>query len=247
MIIAIVNQKGGVGKTTTAVTLAHGAALRGYKVELIDLDPQGNCADSLGLDQGNELIPILQGQYKSHIARENLAVIRSDKSTADYKAALAGRQYREWAIAEALETHTADLIVMDCAPSIDVLHVAAINAADYVLIPTKLDQLAVKGILEMLKTLSEVNKRGGKCKLAGIIPTFYDRSTNETQLQLENLAKYFKANLWPVIPVDTKAREATKEGMSLWEYAPGCRALTGIQGIGGGYLAILDRTLNLLK
>jgi chromosome partitioning protein len=249
-VFAIANQKGGVGKTTSAVTLAHGAALKGIPTCLIDLDPQGNVADSLGMAEGNELISWLEGRPVICQAREQLGCIRSDKSTAAIKATLAGRDYREYVISEALE-HPAfqkfELIILDCAPSIDILHVAALTAADYLVIPSRLDQLAVKGILEILRTMASVNKRGAHLKLGGIIPTFFDRSTKESQYQLENLAVHFKHQLWPVVPVDTKIRSANRAGQTLWEFAPACRALRGLGPIGGGYVSVLDRLLTLLK
>ncbi len=253
MIIAVANQKGGVGKTVTAVTLAHGAALRGKMVLLVDLDPQGNVSDSLGLEEENELIHFLEGDsYEVKYGRENLSVIRSDKRTAAYKNILAGRDYRELTIIENLETwkkttwhNWFDLIFLDCAPSIDVLQVAALTAADYLIIPTKLDQFAVKGILEVLRSMAAVNKRGGHLTLAGVVPTFYERTTKESQSQLESLAAQFESAIWPLIPQDVTIRQANRAGQSLWEYAPACRAITGIDGIGGGYASVLNRLLSL--
>lgn len=248
MIIAIANQKGGVGKTVSAVTLAHGAALAGKSVLLVDLDPQGNVADSLGLESGNELIKTLDGMrcaIRPRAELEQLAVMRSDKNTAPFKALLAGRDYRELVIQEALQDLPYEITILDCAPSIDVLHVAALTAADYLVIPTKLDQFAVKGIAEILRTMTGIQRRGGKLSLAGIVPTFYDRTTRETQSQLEHLAAAFGAAVWPVIPQDVTIRQANRLGRTLWEYAPACRAITGIDGIGGGYQSVLNRILNL--
>lgn len=248
-IVAVANQKGGVGKTATAVNLGHGAALRGYTTLVVDLDPQGNVSDSLGVPDGNDLISMLEGGQIAFPVRDNLYLVRSDKQTANYKNVIAGRDYREYVIAEALAPYADrfDLIILDCAPSVDVLHVAALTAADYLVIPTKLDQLAVKGVLEILRTLGAVNRRGGHATLAGIVPTFYDRATNETQLQLEHLAGAFKDSIWPVIPTDVKIRAANRAGKTLWEYSPKCRALVGIAGMGGGYLSVLERLIHLVK
>lgn len=247
-VIAVANQKGGVGKTVTAVTLAHGAAKRGISTLIIDLDPQGNVADSLGLEEGNDLGAMLDGrlQYRSS-GRENLAVVRSDKNTASIKTILAGRDYREYILREALTPvmQLFGLVIFDCAPSIDVLHVASLTAADYLVIPSRLDQFAVKGVLEILRTLAVVNRRGGRCSLAGIVPTFYDRQTLETQMQLENLAAAFRGQIWPMIPQDTLIRRSNRAGKTLWEYAPKSRALLGVEGIGGGYQAVLARMMDL--
>lgn len=248
-VIAVANQKGGVAKTTTAVTLGHGAALRGLEVLLIDVDPQGNVTDSLGLPEGNDLIGLLEKTRLEQLnARPNLDVIRSDKTTASYKNSLAGRDYREYVLSESLEhLRVYDLIIIDCAPSVDVLHVAALTAADWLIVPTRLDQFAVKGVLEILRTVSMVNRRGGKCSLAGIVPTFYDRQTAETQMQLEHLVNQFGSQIWPIIPQDAKIRGANRAGKTLYEYAPKTRALIGIDGIGGGYESVLDRLTTLIR
>lgn len=247
-ILAVANQKGGVGKTVTAVSLAHGAALRGYKVLLVDLDPQGNVADSLGIPQGNDLYNLLierRGQ-RFVLARENLAVSRADKHAAALKSMLAGMDDREDVLVDALAGVSGPhLVIFDCAPSLDVLHRAALQAADWLIIPTRLDQFAVKGVLEIIRTLATVNQKGGACQMAGIVPTFYDRQTNETQQQLENLAAAFKGQLWPMIPVDNQVRLANRAGKSLWEFAPRGRAVCGVDQA-GGYASVLDRVLSLL-
>lgn len=227
MILAIANQKGGVAKTTTAVTLAHGLALQFRRILLIDLDPQGNVADSLGLEPGGDLYAWLaDGHGKITPARPGLDVIRSDKSTANLKQVLQARGFAEYALADALQQHGYDLVILDCAPSLDVLHISAIMAADWLLIPTKLDQFSSKGVLETMASMSQLQRRGSLCHLAGVLPTFYDRTTTETQVQLEALAASPMANhLYQPIPVDTQIRKANRAGKTLWEYAPQTRAL----------------------
>lgn len=250
-IFAVANQKGGVGKTATAINLGAGAAMQEYKTLIIDTDPQGNIADSLGLPEGNDLIGFIDQHPTARAipAREHLSIIRSDKRTAAYKTQLAGRDYREYVLLEALEKLDSswDMVIIDCAPSVDILHMAALVAADWLLIPTRLDQFSVKGVLEILQTVTLVNKRGGAVKVGGIIPTFYDRTTTETQEQLENLAAAFGPQVWPIIPQDSKIRTANRAGKTLWEYAPTARAIAGIKGIGGGYQSALSRLLDLLK
>jgi len=256
MIITIANQKGGVGKTTTAVTLAAGAARRGKRVLLIDLDPQGNVADSLGIQSNGDLSDWLMQRLPSYQAiqkniRQNLDVIRSNRTTATLKTIMAGMDFKEYLLRTALahdEYH--DLIIFDCSPSVDVLGTAALVASDYLIIPTRLDQLAVKGVQELLLTLQSIHDSSrSACELAGIIPTFYDRVTSESQGQLTNLAANFKELVWPPIPLDTKCREATRKGKTLWEYAPDSRALIGIangEHALGGYSVCLDRLMVLL-
>jgi chromosome partitioning protein len=251
VLVAIANQKGGVGKTVTAVSLAHGAALLGLRVLLVDLDPQGNVADSLGVDEGNDLAPLLNGQRFERCrvpARKGLDVVRSDKETATLKNVIAGRDYREMVLVDALTVVAGyDLVLFDCAPSLDVLHRAALTAATHLIVPTRLDQFAVKGVVEILRTTAEINRRGGACTLAGIVPTFYDRTTAETQRQLENLAGAFGPQLWPMIPVDNQVRNANREGKSIWEFNGKARSVIGIEGMGGGYQAVLNRLMGLVK
>jgi chromosome partitioning protein len=249
-IIAVANQKGGVGKTTTAVTLAHGLALRGYRILLVDLDPQGNVSDCLGLPAGNDLAGLLTpgsevsleaGVFAS--GRENLDVIRSDKRTAALKTIIAGVDMREYVLDDLLNHHGYDVVMMDCAPSVDVLMTAAIVAADYLLITTRLDQLSVKGIRDLLQSLEHL-KRITTCALGAILPTFYDRQTSESYLQLCHLVNTFGESVWPPIPQDTLCREAARFGKTLWEYAPTMRAVIGYpdkNSMIGGYKQVLDR------
>lgn len=222
MIIAIANQKGGVGKTITAVTLAHGLALMGHKILIIDLDSQGNVADSLGIEAAPDLYRWL-GQGQSMYTcitngRDHLDVIRCDKTGAQLKAVLAGQDFREYSLANALDGYEYDAIILDCAPSVDVLHTAALVAADYLIIPTRLDQFAIKGVAEILSTLKSIQRiRLSTCKLIGILPTFFDRQTRESQDQLEHLASAFSSYLWAPIPIDASCRVANRAGKTLWE------------------------------
>lgn len=237
MILAIANQKGGVAKTTTAVTLAHGLALRFKRVLLIDLDPQGNCADSLGIEPGGDLYAWLaDGKATIYPARPGLDLIRSDKTTANLKQVLQAKGFAEYALSDALEKNDYDLVILDCAPSLDILHVSALMAANWLLVPTKLDQFAVKGVMEILASLQQLQHRGSQCHLAGVLPTFFDRVTTESQLQLENLAASSLAGkLYTPIPTDTQIRKANRAGKTLWEFAPQTRALVD------GYIPALDR------
>ncbi|MCJ7625391.1 MAG: AAA family ATPase, partial [Anaerolineaceae bacterium] len=121
--VAIVNQKGGVGKTTSAVTLAHGLALRNHKTLLLDLDAQGNVADCLGLPSGGDLyrllFPGIQEPFSKVITpsgRKNLSVIRSDKTTTNLKIALGSVELREYVLDDLITGLDFDVIIMDCAP-----------------------------------------------------------------------------------------------------------------------------------
>lgn len=228
-VIAIVNQKGGVGKTTTAVNIAHGMALSGRRVLLVDLDPQGNVSDSFNIAPTGDLCSWLSNEEPGVFitwARDNLSIVRGDKTTANLKTLLAARGFSEFVLVDKLaELGFYDLTVLDCAPSLDILHVAAVMAADWLIIPTKLDQFAVKGVGDTIESMRQLSRRGSRCKLAGILPTFWERQTTETQKQLENLVNAFGSDVWAPVAIDTRIREASRAGQTIWEYAANSRAL----------------------
>lgn len=251
MIIATANQKGGVAKTTTVVTLGHGLAQRGYKILLVDLDPQGHVAISLGLEKAPGILRMLS--YEESLnqvttqARANLDIVASDKTTERAKRDLMSMDYRETVLRYALAGAQYDAILLDTAPSLDVLHVSALQAADYLVIPTKLDAMAIDGVNEVLRSAGEVNRHGGTINDYRILPTFYERVTRETLIQLQNLANAFGSKLMPPIPSDTRVREAPSYGQTIFEYAPSSPALIGYNGKTGGYAQIIDRMEKLIN
>ena len=250
--IAVANQKGGTGKTTTAVSLAHRLASVGYRVLVVDTDVQGHVATTLGLDKAPGIYQLVQhhqaclcgarrqgvGRLKIVNARPNLDLIPSDKSTEAAKRTLVSLNFRERILADALADLAYHVVVIDCAPSLDVLHVSALVAADWLVVPTRLDYLAVDGVSEVLRSLAEIRKQSPASApaLLGILPTFYDRTTNETLVQFKALVDVFGKYVLPPIPVDTKLREAPAHGATIWEYAPASRSAVGIALNGSGNL-----------
>ena len=261
--LAIANQKGGTGKTTTAVTLAHKLAIDGHRTILIDTDPQGHVSAALGLKKAPGIKALvawdtgMQDDILIVRARERLDLIPSDLTTKDAKSLLVSSvEYREFFLTRIIEAFCADyeVVIIDCAPSVDVLHRAALIAADWLVVPTRLDFLAVDGVREVITFLrDESNKmpRGSiqMAKLLSVLPTFYDRRTKETREQLKALASSFRHRnlLYAPIPIDVKLREAPAFGESIWEYAPGTRSIIGIEGTNGNLYGGYDSFVNRVK
>jgi len=249
-VICIANQKGGVGKTTSAVTLAHGLAMTGQHTLLVDLDPQGHVAFALGAEKAPGFYRLVVHEepvpnIAVHI-RENLDIIPGDKKTEKAKRSVVLSNFPAEIMERVLENAAYDVVLLDLAPSLDVLHVSALLASEWVLIPTKLDAMAVDGVNEVLRSMGEVAERGHRLGYS-ILPTFFDRTTRETILQLTTLVQTFQDHVWPPIPQDTKAREAPAFGRSLWEYCPRSPAVIGYEGKGEtGYASTLRRLLEAL-
>jgi chromosome partitioning protein len=249
-ILTIANQKGGVGKTTTAVTLGHGLAEAGQRILLVDLDPQGHVAFALGAEKAPGFYRLIVDEEPiEKVAvrcRGNLDIIPSDKTTEKAKRAIVISNFPTETIRRMLKNIEYDLVILDLAPSLDVLHVSALMASDWVLIPTRLDAMAVDGVNEVLRSMGEVAERGHRLGFS-ILPTFFDRTTRETVVQLKALVETFSSHVWPPIPQDTKAREAPAFGKSLWEYCPHSPAVAGYEGgYESGYQSTLRRIIEVL-
>jgi chromosome partitioning protein len=254
IIIPFANQKGGVAKTTSAITLGHGLAMRGIRTLIVDTDPQGHVAFALGLSKSDGLYRLIVDEEPLESvtieARPNLYIVPGDKRTEKVKRYVVGLDYREAVLTDVLADSDYKAIILDMAPSLDVLHVAALMAADWILIPTKLDALAVDGVNEVLASYVEATRHGARVKGYSILPTFFDRVTRETIFQLQALVDHFKAKVWPPIPVDTKVREAAAYGKTLWEYSPNSPAITGYENnhkLVGGYSQALNRFMEVIR
>ena len=187
-------------------------------------------------------------------ARENLDIVPGDKKTEKAKRSVVISNYPTEILKRVLEDAPFDVIILDMAPSLDVLHVSALMASDWVLIPTKLGAMAVDGVMvaqsatmnEVLRSMGEVVERGHRLGYS-ILPTFFDRTTREAVVQLKAMVETFNGHVWPPIPQDTKAREAPAYGKSLWEYCPRSPAVIGYDGSHeSGYISTLRRVVEVL-
>lgn len=252
-IISFANQKGGVGKTTSAVTLADGLAHQGKRTLLIDLDPQGHVAFAFGLKKSPGLFQwiCMESPLDRVVVnvRPNLDILPGDKNTEKVKRQITLSDFRETILADMLKYSGYDAVLMDMAPSLDVLHINGLVASNWVIIPTRLDAMAVDGVKEILLTMGEVTQRGHPFEGYSILPTFFDRTTRETLIQFQEVVKTFGVHVLPPVPQDTRAREAPAFGQTLWEYSPSTPAMIGYpEGHGrlGGYGQVLERLLEVL-
>lgn len=241
-----------MGKTTTAVTLAHGLAREERRVLLVDLDAQGNVADALGLEKRSGLYCLMVAgdgvQSRVQSGRPLLDVVLSDHRTVEVKQLLARVSVRREASLRRSLARFEDLYdvcVLDAAPGVDVLQIGALVACTEFLIPVALDHLAVVGAGDALVSVASLQAVGRfEGRFLGVLPTFWERRTREGQGQLEMLARQFGRLVWPPIPTDVRAREAPAYGKTLWEYAPKGRAVRGVvmgECRVGGYGQVLKR------
>ena len=220
-IIAIANQKGGVGKTTTAVNLCCALKMKGKRVLLLDCDPQGNSSSGMGVDKHStpsayELITktadILDCIRKTPYGD----VIPSNKELSGATVELVNKVRREYVLKDALQLvyNDYDYIFIDCPPSRELLTLNALVAADSVLIPMQCEYYALEGIADLMTTIKLCNKRlNPSLKIQGIVLTMYDSRTNLTQQVAFELKEYFGGKVYEtVIPRSVRLSEAPSHG-----------------------------------
>ena len=224
--IAVLNQKGGTGKTTTAINIAAGLAERGHRTLLIDTDPQGSVGVSLGIAGERGMTAILRdGATPSDCAvpiRNNLDVITSDESLADVEILLARSQDGARELRRALaEVGNYSFVVLDCAPSITMLTRNVLNYAGEVIVPVACDYLSMIGTKQIAKTIADLNKVARRdIRITGVVPTFYDVRNRISHMVLDELGKLFGELLLPPIRINTRLKEAPVHRKTIFEYAP---------------------------
>lgn len=251
--IVIFNQKGGVGKTTTAVNLAAALGKLGKKVLLVDFDPQGNASSGVGIDKSNientsySLISknstledsIIKTEY------ENLYIIPSNSALSGAEIELVGMQEREKYLNQALEKlsdekfYDFDYVIIDSSPSLSLLSMNSMVAADSILIPIQCEYYALEGLSDLIDTYNLIKKSlNSSLKLEGVLLTMFDSRTNLSKDVKEQVEEYFKDYLYETkIPRNVRLAEAPSHGIPAIYY----------DSASGGAMAYMELAQELLR
>jgi chromosome partitioning protein len=239
--IVLTNQKGGVGKTTTAVNLAAYLAERGQRVLLLDMDPQANATSALGRQadtDGGIYAALVDGRPLAEIvlstSMPNLWLIPSSTSLAGAEIELVPMLGREFRLKRAVEPlrDQYDFLLIDCPPSLGLLTVNALAAADEVIIPVQCEYLALEGLGHLARTLELVRQNlNPRLRLRGLVLTMYDARTNLAQQVVDEVRRHFPQTFRSVIPRSVRLSEAPSHGLSILAYDPlsrGARAYAAL-------------------
>lgn len=239
--IAVINQKGGVGKTTSAVNIAAALAEQGKTVLLVDLDPQGNATSGLGIapQQFTQTtyevligeVQLADAVIESHV--QNLYVLPTGKDLAGAEVELVQMLSRELKLREALKLAAYDYIFIDCPPSLGLLTINALSAADNVLIPVQSEYYALEGLGQLMGTIQAVREHiNPGLELLGILLTMYDKRTSLSEQVANELKQHFGEKLFStVVPRNVRLAEAPSFGKTVYEHdkwSKGARAYKNV-------------------
>ena len=228
--LAVANQKGGVGKTTTAISLAAALAVLEQKVLLVDFDPQGNTTGGLGVDKGTLERTvydwILGNATWSEVARptelERLTLVPASRELVGAEVELVGVDEREFLLARKLDGlgEEYDYVFVDCPPSLGLLTLNALTAVDGVLVPIQCEYYALEGVSELVATVERVREGlNPRLAIAGVVATMWDERLNLSRQVLEEIRRYFgEAFLEPAVPRNVRLGEAPSFGKPIFLY-----------------------------
>ena len=248
-ILGLVNQKGGVGKTTTAINLAACLALQGIKILLVDCDPQANCSSGLGFqrdDNRRSIYDVLMGDAPAEqvilpTEIDKLSLLPGSKNLTGANVELATADDRALRLRRALESIKEDyeLVILDCPPALDLLTLNVLAAADTLIVPMQAEYFALEGISELISTLERVRAAyNPTLTIEGVLMTMYDDRTNLAQQVTDTLREYFKDRLYhTVIPRNVRLAEAPSHGKPVALYDPRSRGTEAYFEMAGEFLA----------
>jgi len=238
-IISIINQKGGVGKTTTVINLAAGLSMKGKKILVIDLDPQGNATTGLGLSNTESseqtIYSVLNGNRKiSEVVKktkiENLDLITSNVDLSGLEVETAGDSRRAFMLKDELTAYlndsrsSYDYVLIDCPPSLSLLTIMALVSSDSLVVPLQTEFFALEGLTQLMKTIDRIkNNLNPELTIKGILLTMYDKR-NKLSSEVEKEAReYFKEKVYKtVVPRNVRLSEAPSHGVPVLLYDKNC-------------------------
>lgn len=228
-IIAVLNQKGGVGKTTTAINLAAYLAKAGHSVLLADLDPQGNATSGFGLDKkkikvGGTYATLVGGTPLVDVIvpanHEGIHVLPTGQELAAAEVDLVSMGQREFALKKSLMAASHDYVIIDCPPALSLLTINALTAADWLLIPVQAEYYALEGLGQLLEVMQQVRQGlNPNLELLGVVMTMYDTRTSLSEQVKSEVAQYFGDKLFEtVVPRNVRLAEAPSHGQPISSY-----------------------------